>query len=205
MWNLTACKISVSHSFLNWIKKKWNDFYRISEIMLATLIRRCDKKSFYFKNDRETKFYRLSSATFYDCIHTIYQFIKPFLDNKMSILEGFGVFKPHFYIVKQEFTGVYIIFLITAQKHGLWVLVRTASLVEAVLTSTHILGFEQKLEKYQSFYLKTFSFWWWNFQYIWIGVSSKWNKAAMFQLPYLFWLNTHYTMEESNFNFGYVR
>ena len=36
-------------------------------------------------------------------------------------------FKPHFYIVKLGFTGVYIIFLISAQKHRLWVLVRTAS------------------------------------------------------------------------------
>ena len=35
--------------------------------------------------------------------------------------------KPHFYTVKLGFTGVYIIFLISAQKHILWVLVRTAS------------------------------------------------------------------------------
>ena len=35
--------------------------------------------------------------------------------------------KPQFYIVKLGFTGVYIIFLISAQKHRLWVLVRTAS------------------------------------------------------------------------------
>ena len=35
--------------------------------------------------------------------------------------------KPHFYIVKMGFTRVYIIFLISAQKHRLWVLVRTAS------------------------------------------------------------------------------
>ena len=35
--------------------------------------------------------------------------------------------KPHFYIVKLRFTGVYIIFLISAQKHRMWVLVRTAS------------------------------------------------------------------------------
>ena len=35
--------------------------------------------------------------------------------------------KPHFYVVKLGFTGVYIIFLISAQKHILWVLVRTAS------------------------------------------------------------------------------
>ena len=35
--------------------------------------------------------------------------------------------KPHFYIVKLGFTRVYIIFLISAQKHRLCVLVRTAS------------------------------------------------------------------------------
>ena len=35
--------------------------------------------------------------------------------------------KPHFYIVKLGFTGVYISFPISAQKRRLWVLVRTAS------------------------------------------------------------------------------
>ena len=35
--------------------------------------------------------------------------------------------KPHVYIVKLGFTGVYIIFLSFARKHRLWVLVRTAS------------------------------------------------------------------------------
>ena len=50
--------------------------------------------------------------------------------------------KPHFCIVKLGFTGVYIIFLISAQKHRLWVLC-----------------FEQKYEKYQFFfYLKIFRF-----------------------------------------------
>ena len=39
----------------------------------------------------------------------------------------FDPLKPHFYIVKLGFTRVYIIFLISAQKHRLWVLVRTAS------------------------------------------------------------------------------
>ena len=34
---------------------------------------------------------------------------------------------PTFFIVKLGFTEVYIIFLISAQKHRLWVLVRTAS------------------------------------------------------------------------------
>ena len=40
---------------------------------------------------------------------------------------NFDPLKPHFYIVKLGFTGVYIIFLISAQKHRLWELVRTAS------------------------------------------------------------------------------
>ena len=51
--------------------------------MLATLIQRYDKKIISFQE--RDKFHRLPGATFYDCINTIYQFIKPFLDNKMSI------------------------------------------------------------------------------------------------------------------------
>ena len=42
-------------------------------------------------------------------------------------LYSFDPLKPHFYIVKLGFTGAYIIFFISAQKHRLWVLVRTAS------------------------------------------------------------------------------
>ena len=45
-----------------------------------------------------------------------------------TCLYNFDPLKPHFYIVKLGFTGVYIIFLILAQKHRLWVLVRTASM-----------------------------------------------------------------------------
>ena len=39
------------------------------------------------------KFYRLSDASFYDHINTIYQFGKPFLDKKMSIFEEYGALK----------------------------------------------------------------------------------------------------------------
>ena len=48
---LTACKISVSLSFLNWIKNK-TIFYHISELGLATLIQRYNEKSCRFKNER---------------------------------------------------------------------------------------------------------------------------------------------------------
>ena len=53
--HLTACKISVSLLSLNWIKNEMIFFYRISELMLATLIQRSDKKSFHFKNERLTE------------------------------------------------------------------------------------------------------------------------------------------------------
>ena len=49
---------------------------------------------------------------------------------------------PHFYIVKLGFTQRYIYVFIFALKHRLWVLVRTASVSEAVLTSNHNLCFE---------------------------------------------------------------
>ena len=47
--------------------------------------------------------------------------------SRKTYLYNFDPLKPHFYIVKLGFTGVYIIFCISAQKHRLWVLVRTAS------------------------------------------------------------------------------
>ena len=52
-------------------------------------------------------------------------------------------------MVKLGFTGVYIIFLITAQNR-LVLLVRTDSPIR-VLTSTHNLCYERKYEKYQNF------------------------------------------------------
>ena len=65
--------------------------------MLATLIQRYDKKSFHFWSSSRTgdklKFYKLSDATFNNCINTIYQFIKPFLDNKISVFEEYEAFK----------------------------------------------------------------------------------------------------------------
>ena len=71
-----------------------------------------------------------------------------------TCLCNFDPLKPQFYIVKLGFTGVYIIFLISAQKHRLWVLVRTASL----LTSTHNLCFDQKYVKYRNFLSENFHF-----------------------------------------------
>ena len=67
--------------------------------------------------------------------------------------------KPHFYIVKLGFTGVYIIFLLLLKNIDCgYSLEPPRCLGKAVLTSTHNLCFEQKYKKYQNFYLKTFRF-----------------------------------------------
>ena len=68
--------------------------------------------------------------------------------------------KPHFYIVKLGFTGVYIIVLISAQKHRLWVLVRTASLRRFSRVPTIYVLSRYIYEKHPNFYLKMFIFWW---------------------------------------------
>ena len=57
-------------------------------------------------------------------------FLGPFVDITKTRLYSFDPLIPHFYIVKLGFTGVYIIFLISAKKHRLWVLVRTASCID---------------------------------------------------------------------------
>ena len=77
--------------------------------------------------------------------------------------------KPHFYIVKLGLIGVYITFLISAQKNRLLVLIRTTS--SRQFLSTHNLCFEQKYEKYQ-FLSEKFHFLEVNFLYIWIGTFS---------------------------------
>ena len=109
------------------INRHWfKDLIKLSWLFLIQL-----------KNERLTEFWQAVRCQTFMIIHvnTTYQFSKHFLD-KICIflrnitktrLHNFDPLKPHFYIVKPGFTGVYIIFLISAQKHRLWVLVRTAS------------------------------------------------------------------------------
>ena len=79
-------------------------------------------------------------------LHSLLRLVCPITITK-TCLYKFDPLKPHFYIVKLGFTEVYIIFLISAQKHRLW-----------ILTSTHNLCFEQKHEKYQNFLSENFHF-----------------------------------------------
>ena len=66
-----------------------------------------------------------------------------------TYLYNFDPLKPHFYVVKLGCKGVYIIFLISVQKHRLWVLVRTASEYPQPI-------FEEKYDKYQRFLSEKF-------------------------------------------------
>ena len=73
-----------------------------------------------------------------------------------TYLYNFDTLKPHFYIVKLGFPRVYINFLISAQKHRLWGLVRIG---EAVVTRTHNLCLGQKCKKkYRNFLSENFPF-----------------------------------------------
>ena len=76
----------------SWTGSKMKLFYRISELMLATLIQRYDKNYFIFDpvRERETNWNFTGSQVPHfmivlDCTNTIYLFIKPFLVNKMSL------------------------------------------------------------------------------------------------------------------------
>ena len=90
MQHLTACKISVSLSFLSWIKNEMI-FYHISELMLATLIQGYYKKLFHFKNERLTEI--LQVPHFMIVLIPYINLSNLFLDNKMSIFEEYGAFK----------------------------------------------------------------------------------------------------------------
>ena len=72
-------------------------------------------------------------------------------------LYNFDPLQPHFYIVKLGFAGVYIIFLISAQKHRLWVLVRTASARRFYRVPT-IYVLSRNMKNIRVFHLKIFQF-----------------------------------------------
>ena len=86
-------------------------------------------------------------------------------------LYNFDPLKPHFYIVKLGFTGVYIIFLISAQNIDCWYsleLPRRGGSNEYLQSM-----FWAEIWKISDFFIWNFSvFWRWNFLYIWIGMFS---------------------------------
>ena len=125
----------------------------------------------------------------FDRVNTVYQFIKPFLNNKMPIFAAYGAYnvklitktclynfdplKPQFYIhvVKLGFTGVYIIFVFLLKNvdcgYSLELPRRGGS-----NEYPQSMFWAEIWKNIRFFYLEIFSFWRWNFLYIWIGVFS---------------------------------
>ena len=89
------------------VSRSWNEMTFIVSLMLPTLIQGYDKKkSFHFwsssKKRDEMKFYRLPEATFYDCINTIYQFIKPFVEKTNVYFWGIWSLQEQLWTYVQE-------------------------------------------------------------------------------------------------------
>ena len=97
----------------------------------------CFSSSFFFFSFEESSTFRVHgqcsdqcdgrrmiSAALYD---NNGRFFLPLSLIMKTCLYSFDSLKPHFYIVKLGFKWVNIVFRISAQKHRLWVLVRTAS------------------------------------------------------------------------------
>ena len=73
------------------------------------------------------------------------------ITRNITYLYNFDALKLHFYLVRVGFTGVYIIFLISAQKHRLWVLVRNAlSRRFYQVPSINVLGRNMKISDFLS-------------------------------------------------------
>ena len=78
---------------MDFIKNKLLDFIERTFIRENSLYLACNEKHFISSPRDFLKFYRLSAAAFYACINIIYQFIKSFLDDKMSVFDEYGTFK----------------------------------------------------------------------------------------------------------------
>ena len=102
-----------------------------------------------------------------------------------TYLYNFDPLKPHFYIVKLGFTGVYIIFLISPQNIDCGYLLEPPRQGAVVLTSIHNLYFVQKYEKYLSFLSE-------NFQFLEIKFSIYLNRCVfVMQGPEIVWGTKH--------------
>ena len=82
-------------------------------------------KIFFYAKNIVNKCSFINKIIYNECPHALLKLKRQTITK--TRLYNFDPLKPHFYIVKLGFTWVYIIFLISAQKHRLWVFVRTAS------------------------------------------------------------------------------
>ena len=102
--------------------------------------------------------YCIFITSLWSCNIRISKLLSSWLFITKTRLYKFDPLKPHFYIVKLGFTEVYIIFLILLKNIDCGCSLEPPHLIEAVLTSTHNLCFEQKYGKYQNFLFENVPF-----------------------------------------------
>ena len=88
-----------------------------------------------------------------------------------TCLYNFDPLKPYFYIAKLGFTGVYIIVFISAKKIDCGYSLEPPRRGDSN-EYPQSMFWTEIWKNIRVFYLKIFSFWWWNFLYVWIGVFS---------------------------------
>ena len=138
------CFISDTNILRKLFKKTWNDIQQpidsgacggnlspSTSCILAELFFTCWRCTESHRKHMEISDFYCPSFTFalgwkFSISHTHNRHIWLLVITKTR-LYNVDPLKPRFYIAKLGFTGVYIIFLISAQKHRLWVLLRTAS------------------------------------------------------------------------------
>ena len=134
-----------------WVRKKENDSAQTDEILVCTLTP---------YTHIPILFSSLAAKTTGPHYHPITK----------TYLHNFDPIKPYFYKVKLGFTGVYIIFLISAQKHRLRVLIRT-TLVRQFYQVPTIYVFLTEIWKISEFLSE-------NFQFLVVKFSLYLNRHA---------------------------
>ena len=107
------------------------------------------------------------------CFSQTYSSCRPITITK-TCLYNFDPLKPQFYIVKLGFTGVNIIFLISAQNHRLWYSLEPPR--RGGYNEYHNLCFEQKYEKISAFLSE-------NFQFLEVKFSIYLNRRVFVMRP----------------------
>ena len=104
---------------------------------------------------------------------SMYMYIAKIFITK-TCLYSFDPLKPHFYIVNLGFTGVYVIFRISAQKHILWYSLEPPRRGGSNEYPQSLFWAEiWKISECLFIWKFSFSFCMWNFLYIWIGVFFR--------------------------------
>ena len=131
------------------------------DVGFATVYHRIYRRKFLTLSNQTSRYIR-------ECIRI--SIIYAFVDVTKTRLHNFAPFTPT-YFVKLGFTRVYIIFLISAQKHRLWVLVATATIYVLSRNMKSIRFFFFSLFFFFFFfYLKIFSFLAVKFYYIYLYI-----------------------------------